>query len=72
MRDVERDLGLQPVPPSAESERRAATNGEIEQGLRTGKPSTRQQLQQLCDGVIERCGSLTAVLLGGRKRGRRA
>jgi hypothetical protein len=55
MREIERDLGLQPVQPSEVAERRAATKGELEHGLRTGQPSTRQQLQQLCDGAIERC-----------------
>jgi hypothetical protein len=59
MREIERDLGLQPVLPSVEAQRRAATKGELEHGLRTGQPSTRQQLQQLCDGAIERCGSFT-------------
>jgi hypothetical protein len=59
MREIERNLGLQPVQPSVEAERRAATKGELEEGLRTGRPSTRQQLQQLCDGAIERCGSFT-------------
>jgi hypothetical protein len=59
MREIERDLGLQPVAPSVEAQRRAATRGELEHGLRTGQPSTRQLLQQLCDGAIERCGSFT-------------
>jgi hypothetical protein len=59
MREIERDLGLQPVVPSVEAQRRAATRGELEHGLRTGQPSTRQQLQQLCDGAIEGCGSFT-------------
>ncbi|WLI88539.1 relaxase/mobilization nuclease domain-containing protein [Massilia sp. R2A-15] len=48
MRAIERDYQLEPVHPSMESVRRAATKGEIEQGLRTGMPSTRQRLQQLC------------------------
>jgi hypothetical protein len=51
MRAIERDFSLQPVRPSIEAERHAATKGEIEQGLRTGIASTRQRLQQLCDGV---------------------
>jgi hypothetical protein len=51
MRAIERDYSLQPVRPSIEAERRAATKGEIEQGLRTGVASTRQRLQQLCDGA---------------------
>jgi hypothetical protein len=51
MRAIERDFSLQPVQPSIEAERPAATKGEIEQGLRTGIASTRQRLQQLCDGA---------------------
>jgi hypothetical protein len=51
MRAIERDFALQPVRPSIEAERHAATKGEIEQGLRTGIASTRQRLQQLCDGA---------------------
>jgi hypothetical protein len=51
MRAIERDFSLQPVRPSIEAERHAATKGEIEQGLRTGVASTRQRLQQLCDGA---------------------
>lgn len=30
----------------------APTKGEIEEGLRTGTASTRQRLQQLCDGAV--------------------
>jgi hypothetical protein len=59
MREIEHDLGLQPVQPSVNVEKRAATKGELEHGLRTGQPSTRQQLQQLCDGAIERCTSFS-------------
>jgi hypothetical protein len=59
MREIERDFHLQHVSPSKEVERRAATKGEIEHGLRTGEPSTRQQLQQLCDGAAAGCRSFT-------------
>jgi hypothetical protein len=52
MRAIERDYQLQAVRPSIEAQRHPATKGEIEQGLRTGVPSTRQRLQQLCDGAI--------------------
>jgi hypothetical protein len=52
MRAIERDFSLQPVRPSVEAERHAATKGEIEQGLRTGIASTRQRLQQLCDAAV--------------------
>jgi hypothetical protein len=51
MREIERDYSLQAVRPSIDAERHAATKGEIEQGLRTGVASTRQRLQQLCDGA---------------------
>lgn len=59
MREIERDFHLQQVLPSKDVERRAATKGEIEHGLRTGEPSTRQQLQQLCDGAAAECRSFT-------------
>ncbi|WP_143752630.1 hypothetical protein [Massilia psychrophila] len=36
---------------SIDAERHAAMKGEIEQGLRTRIASTRQRLQQLCDGA---------------------
>jgi len=55
MRALERELGLRQVESSAKTERRAATKGEIEEGLRSGKPSTRQQLQQLCDAAAKDC-----------------
>jgi hypothetical protein len=44
MRTIERDFSLQPVRPTIEAERHAATKGEIEQGQRTGAASTRQRL----------------------------
>lgn len=52
MREIERDYALQPVQSSREVARHAPTKGEIEEGLRTGVPSTRQRLQQLCDGAV--------------------
>nr|WP_145649717.1 relaxase/mobilization nuclease domain-containing protein [Pseudoduganella lurida] len=55
MREIERDLGLRQVGLSENCERRAATKGEIEEGLRNGHASTRQQLQQLCDAAMARC-----------------
>jgi hypothetical protein len=59
MRALERELGLRQVESSTKTERRAATKGEIEEGLRTGKPSTRQQLQQLCDAAANDCDTFT-------------
>ena len=59
MRAIEREYGLQRVQPSAEVLRHAPTRGEIEEGLRTGRPSTRQRLQQLCDAAAKDCGSFT-------------
>ncbi len=59
MRQIERDYGLQAVAPSIEAERRAPTKGEIEAHIRTGVPSTRQQLQRLCDGAAQDCTSFT-------------
>ena len=59
MREIERDFGLQRLAPSLEAERRAPTKGEIEAQVRTGQPSTRQQLQQLCEGAAQGCRSFT-------------
>jgi len=59
MRDIERDYGLTAVESSRAAKRRAPTKGEIEQGIRTGQPSTRQQLQQLCDAAAKGCASYT-------------
>lgn len=60
MRAIERDLGLRQVGLSENCERRAATKGEIEEGLRTGRASTRQQLQQLCDAAMTDCPGFAA------------
>lgn len=60
MRAIERDLGLRQVGLSENCERRAATKGEIEEGLRTGRASTRQQLQQLCDAAMTDCQGFAA------------
>lgn len=59
MRAIEREHDLQRVQPSAEVLRHAPTRGEIEEGLRTGQPSTRQRLQQLCDAAARDCDSFT-------------
>jgi len=59
MRVLERYYGLQRVAPSQEAERKAPTQGEIETQARTGQPSTRQQLQQLCDAATKDCKSFT-------------
>ena len=59
MREIERDYGLERVAPSIEAERRAPTKGEIEQAIRTGEPSTRQQLQQLADAAAKDSRSFT-------------
>ena len=59
MREIEREYGLQRVAPSIEAGRKAPTKGEIEGALRTGQPSARQQLQQLCDAAAKDCGSFT-------------
>ncbi len=59
MREIERDFRLQRVAPSIEAERKAPTKGEIEGHARTGQPSARQQLQQLCDAAAKDCGSFS-------------
>lgn len=60
MRQIERDYGLERVSPSIEAERHAPTKGEIEHAIRTGEPSTRQQLQQLADAAAKDSRSFTA------------
>ena len=60
MRELERDYGLQRVAPSHQAERKAPTKGEIEAAVRTGQPSAKQQLQQLCDSAATNCPSFTA------------
>lgn len=59
MREIERDYCLQRVAPSIEAERKAPTKGEIEGAIRTGQPSTRQQLQQLADAAAKDCSDFT-------------
>ena len=60
MREIEREYGLQEVAPSIEAERHAPTKGELERTLRTGEPSTRHQLQVLCDDAAQGCDNFTA------------
>lgn len=55
MRKIEQEYGLTRVMPSRDAERKAPTKGEIEQALRCNTPSTRQQLQQLCDAAKRDC-----------------
>ncbi|MYM23096.1 relaxase/mobilization nuclease domain-containing protein [Duganella sp. FT135W] len=59
MRAIEREYDLQRVQPSIDVQRHAPTKGEIEEGLRTGQPSTRQRLQQLCDAAAKDCDSFS-------------
>ena len=59
MRQIERDYGLQPVAPSSTADKRAPTKNEIERSIRTGEASTRQRLQQLCDGAAMNSNSFT-------------
>lgn len=59
MRQLEQDYSLQQVAPSRDAERKAPTKGEIEQSIRTAQPSTRQQLQQFCDGAAKDCKNFT-------------
>ena len=62
MREIELEYGLEEVAPSREAERRAPTQAEIELTLRTGEPSTRQQLQALCAGAARDCDSFTTYV----------
>lgn len=50
------------VALSREAARRAPTKGEIEQTLRIGASSTRQQLQALCDRAAQVCTTFTAYV----------
>ncbi len=78
MRATEREFDLQRVTPSIEVQRHALSTGEIVEGLRTGAPSMRQRLQQLCDGTAVHCHSfseyaerleaeLNATIVAGRE-----
>ncbi|MHB1676810.1 MAG: relaxase/mobilization nuclease domain-containing protein [Sulfuriferula sp.] len=58
MRQLERDYGLRQVESSIESTRKAPTKGELEESLRTGTPSTRAQLQQICDQAAADCSGI--------------
>lgn len=57
MREIELEYGLTQV--ASISERKAPTKGEIERSVRTGEPSTRQQLQQLASAAALDCRSYT-------------
>ena len=58
MRTLEKEFNLRQVEPSAETSKKAPTKGEIEESLRTGKPSTRAQLQQICDRAAVDCSGI--------------
>ncbi len=62
MRKIENDYALQQLEPSLEAERKAPTKDEIECAIRTSEPSTRQQLQQLCDGAAKDCQSMSQYI----------
>lgn len=59
MRQIERDYDLQQVASSSTADKRAPTKNEIERSIRTGEASTRQRLQQLCDGAAINSKSFT-------------
>lgn len=65
MRQIEKQLNLVQVEAAFGRDgkkvagRKAPTKGEIEEGIRTEQPSTRQQLQQLCDTAAADCDSVT-------------
>jgi hypothetical protein len=58
MREIEVEYELTQVASIA-AERKAPTKGEIERSIRTGEPSTRQQLQQLASACAKDCGNYT-------------
>lgn len=65
MRQIEKQFNLVQVEAAFGRDgkkvagRKAPTKGEIEEGIRTEQPSTRQQLQQLCDTAAADCDSVT-------------
>jgi hypothetical protein len=59
MRELERDFGLQAVPSSRDVGRKELTWREVEFCLRTGIPSQRMQLQELCDAAAMDCKSFS-------------
>ena len=59
MREIEKEYNLKAVVPSKDAERRASTKNEIEKSIRTGQPSTRSQLQQLCAAAANDCPSVS-------------
>lgn len=65
MRQIEKHFGLTELQAAFGLDGRkvaghkAPTKGEIEESLRTARPSTRQQLQQLCDAAAKDCRSVT-------------
>lgn len=60
MRDLEKELGLKIVMDSVDAPRRAPTPGELARFARTGEPSTKMRLQQLCDAAADGCTSVSA------------
>lgn len=62
MRDIERDYGLVCVAASVDTDRKAMTKGDIERAQRTGEPSMRARLQELCDAAAQDCPHLTAYI----------
>jgi hypothetical protein len=65
MRQIEKQFGLVEIAPAygldgkKASGRKAPGKDEMEAGLRTGQPSIRLQLQQLCDRAAQDCDSVT-------------
>jgi len=65
MRQIEKQFNLVQVEAAFGRDgkkvagRKAPSKGEIEEGIRTEQPSTRQQLQQLCDTAAQACDSVT-------------
>ncbi len=58
MRALEQEYELTQVEPSTEATKKAPKKGEIEEAIRTGTPSTRQQLQQICDRAAADCSGI--------------
>jgi hypothetical protein len=68
-RQLTKEFGLTPDIPSRESMRKSLTQAEMKYAERTGKPSTRAQLQEITDEVIARGVTATEFVERLEERG---
>ncbi|MBW4443839.1 MAG: relaxase/mobilization nuclease domain-containing protein [Plectolyngbya sp. WJT66-NPBG17] len=60
LRQLEQEYALTPIPPSWESDRASPTRRELEKERKTTKPSVRQRLQNLIDGLFDSDRTITS------------